>query len=197
MILLRSRHSRRPVLAGLAALAVLAGALFARDDFWRAPKVETPSFPYSGGFTFARIKFEPTRWGGGPFMWGLDLKWNHDYPDAERNFTRIVEEMTHIDVFTGGGNVLALTDPRLFEHPWAYLCEPGFWNPTEEELANLRLVPVQGRLPGHRRLLRRARLSRAVGELRAADGAASARLRVGSDDHRSPGLPVLFSSRGP
>ena len=141
---LRSGYRGRPVLAAVVVLAALAGALFARDDFWRAPEVETPSFPYSGGFTFARIKFEPTQWGGGPFMWGLDLKWNHDYPDAERNFTRIVDEMTHIDVFTGGGNVLELTDPRLFEHPWAYLCEAGFWNPTEEELANLRSYLFKG-----------------------------------------------------
>lgn len=141
---LRSGYRGRAILAAVVVLAALAGALFARDDFWRAPKVETPSFPYSGGFTFARIKFEPTRWGSGPFMWGLDLKWNHDYPDAERNFTRIVDEMTHIDVFTGGGNVIELTDPRLFEHPWAYLCEAGFWNPTEEELANLRSYLFKG-----------------------------------------------------
>ena len=64
--MIRFRSGRRGALAGLVVLVGLGGALFARDDFWRAPKVETPSFPYSGGFIFARIKFEPTQWGGGP-----------------------------------------------------------------------------------------------------------------------------------
>jgi len=142
----RSKRRTRCALAGVLALALLAGGLSARDENWRpaAPRVETQSFPYSGGFTFARIRFEPTIWGGGPFMWGLDLKWNHDYPFAEENFTRIVDEITDIEVQTEGGNVLELTDPRLFEHPWAYLCEPGFWNPTEEELENLRSYLFKG-----------------------------------------------------
>ena len=142
----RSKRRTFPALAGVLALALLAGGLSARDENWRpaAPEVETPSFPYSGGFTFARIRFEPTIWGGGPFMWGLDLKWNHDYPFAEENFSRIVDEITDIEVQTEGGNVLELTDPRLFEHPWAYLCEPGFWNPTEEELENLRSYLLKG-----------------------------------------------------
>ena len=28
-----------------------------------------------------------------------------------------------------GGNLIELTDPRLFEHPWAYMCEPGLLEP--------------------------------------------------------------------
>ena len=38
------------------------------------------NMPYNGRFTFARIRFKPSRWGPGNYMWGLDLKWNHDYP---------------------------------------------------------------------------------------------------------------------
>lgn len=52
------------------------------------------NFPYNGHFTFVRVKFEPTRWGRGPYQWGLDLKWNHDYPTAERNLMTILQHHT-------------------------------------------------------------------------------------------------------
>ena len=83
--------------------------------------------PYNGRFTFVRIRFQPSDWGPGRYMWGLDLKWNHDYPRAEAHFMKILQELTTLDPNLDGGNILALDDPELFKYPVAYLCEPGFW----------------------------------------------------------------------
>ena len=93
--------------------------------------------PYDGRFTFARIRYStPGELGG--FGRGWNSPWSHDYPRAERHFTRILSELSTLRVRTDAGNVLTLDDPDLFKFPVAYLCEPGFWAPSEAEVAGLR-----------------------------------------------------------
>jgi hypothetical protein len=113
--------------------------------FPEPPQVEYPDWGYDGRFTFARIKFTPTYWDfSNAYTWGIDLKWNHDYPEAEVNFMKILDDLTELGPRMEGGNILEIGDPRLFEHPWAYLCEPGFWNPTDEEVETLRGYVLKG-----------------------------------------------------
>jgi hypothetical protein len=126
----------------LAIVLCAVGALALADV--RSPEVPYENSDYNGHFTFARIRFEPSVWGPGPFYWGWDLKWNHDYPWAEENFMRIIEELTTIEPTLGGGNIVELDDPELFRYPLAYLCEPGFWEPTEVEVGNLRSYLLKG-----------------------------------------------------
>ena len=108
------------------------------------PQVQYENVPYNGKFTFVRIRFDPTRWGPGNYAWGLDLKWNHDYPRAEAHFTKILGELTTLDVNHPRGSILDLDDPELFKHPLAYLCEVGFWRPTDDEARNLRTYLLKG-----------------------------------------------------
>lgn len=121
----------RIVVLLLVAVALVASAQGFGNRGERAP---IENVPYDGRFTFARIRFEPI---GG---WGRDQKWDHDFPRAERNFTRILSELSTLEPYQGpsGGNVLALDDPELFKYPIAYLCEPGFWTPTDAEAEGLR-----------------------------------------------------------
>jgi hypothetical protein len=98
--------------------------------------------PYDGRFTFARLMFTPLT--GGNTSRGRDLKWDHDYPRAERNFMRILDEITTLDPYLDGGNVLAMDDPELFRYPVAYLSEPGYWSMTEAEEEGLRNYLLKG-----------------------------------------------------
>ncbi|MDQ3698062.1 MAG: DUF4159 domain-containing protein [Gemmatimonadota bacterium] len=98
--------------------------------------------PYDGRFTFVRIRFTPTSEGFGGRR--QDLKWDHDYPRAERNFTKIITEISTLNAITEASNILTLDDPDLFKFPVAYLCEPGFWDPTDEEAAALRAYLLKG-----------------------------------------------------
>jgi hypothetical protein len=100
--------------------------------------------PYNGRFTFLRLRFDPSYWGRGPYAWGLDLKWNHDYPRAESHFMKIIDELTTIHPNMDGGNILSMDDPELFQYPWAYLCEVGFWTLTDEEAEGLRTYLLKG-----------------------------------------------------
>ena len=77
--------------AATVLLVLLAGAGLVVGEPPSTPEVPYETYDYDGSFTFARIKFEPTAWGFGDYTWGLDLKWNHDYPQAEQNLMKILD----------------------------------------------------------------------------------------------------------
>ena len=100
--------------------------------FTRAQDHAQLNAPYDGLYHFVRV-----RYGGGEGAFGSRRRggsqWSHDYPRADRNFLQIIDETTFVPALTGGSNVLALDDPEIFKFPLAYIVEPGFWHPTDEE----------------------------------------------------------------
>jgi len=96
--------------------------------------------PYDGRYHFFRVRYTPGSRGFGGFgrRGGRgEPPWAHDYPRAERNFLRIVDETTFIGPLTDGSNILALDDPRIYQYPIAYIVEVGAWNPTDAEVEGL------------------------------------------------------------
>ena len=88
------------------------------------------------GFQFVRIRYEAEeegrfgrRRGGGP--------WSHDWPRAEEHLYMALKRTTAIYV-EEPPLVLTLSDDRIFEHPVLYLCEPGYWQMTDEEAERVR-----------------------------------------------------------
>ncbi len=105
--------------------------------------LESLNAPYDGKVHFVRIRYEPRTMGG---LFGSGFRrgrggrepmWAHDYPRGERNFMRILQEVTYADLLVDGSNILTLDDPRLFQYPIAYIVEVGAWEPTDEEAAAL------------------------------------------------------------
>jgi len=137
---------RRFVAAGAALAALAAAPLGAQRVGVPAPGEGVDAVhnvPYDGRFTFARIRFDPMR-GESDFFGRRDLKWDHDFPRAERNFMRILSELSTVRPYMDGGNVLRLDDQWLFKYPLVYMCEPGFWAPTDAEAAALRAYLQKG-----------------------------------------------------
>lgn len=102
-----------------------------------------PNPKYDGRFTFARIAYAVSfggRRGGG----GGDPPWHHDYPKAERNFTRLLTQLSSVKGRTTESVVLTLDDPELFRFPIAYMSEPGYWYPNEFEVKGLREYLTKG-----------------------------------------------------
>jgi hypothetical protein len=99
--------------------------------------------PYDGRLTFARVRFEPMGQGFGGRR-GRDRKWDHDTPRAELHLMKILDELTTLNPFLDGGNIYAFDDPELTKYPIAYLCEVGFWNPTETEAQGMRDYLAKG-----------------------------------------------------
>ena len=144
MTLIRPRAALGVAVA-LVALAIGATLISGLPLGWaqgrsRQDQSFAPNVEYDGRFTFARIRY--TVGGDGGFR--QDIKWAHDYPRGERHFTRILSELSTLRVRTQDSNILALDDPELFKYPVAYLCEAGYWRPSDEEVLGLRNYLLKG-----------------------------------------------------
>ena len=117
--------------------------------------LEVGQLAYDGRFTFARLRYTQGvaanelgsgrfgRRGGGL---GQGPPWSHDYPRAERNFMKILDEITTIGPYTGlaGGVILDIGSPDVMKFPVSYMAEAGYWTQTDEEAANLRAYLLKG-----------------------------------------------------
>ncbi len=68
--------------------------------------------------------------------------WQQDYPEAEEHFMANVTRLTRINA--GESVVLPLTDERLFEYPWLYATQTGYWELSDEEIDRLREYLLRG-----------------------------------------------------
>lgn len=67
-------------------------------------------------FTFVRIRYNSFE--------GERGKWRTDYPDSDLNMSFRLQQLTSLKV-NPDPIVLELTDPKLFDYPFVYFCEPG------------------------------------------------------------------------
>lgn len=127
------------MLVAAILLSLPAATAAQRRDFTSLENI--PKTPYDGRFTFVRIKYAVPAGGLG---FRGDVPWSHDYARAERHFTKILSELSTLRVRTDASNVLAFDDPDLFKFPVAYMCEPGYWVPSDAEVLGLRNYLLKG-----------------------------------------------------
>ncbi|HEV2198223.1 MAG TPA: DUF4159 domain-containing protein [Bryobacteraceae bacterium] len=68
--------------------------------------------------------------------------WIVDWPDADNHFTAGIQRLTRID--TGDPRHLKLTDDNLFDYPWIYATQTGWWGLSDAECARLREYLLRG-----------------------------------------------------
>lgn len=85
-------------------------------------------------FTFCRIQFS---------SYNQHYKWATDYPDADLNFSFRLQQLTSLHT-NPDGVILELTDPKLFDHPFIYMIEPGDIYFSEAEATALRSYLLNG-----------------------------------------------------
>ena len=68
--------------------------------------------------------------------------WQQDWPEAEQHFMQNVRRLTR--VHAGEPVTLALTDENLFDFPWLYATQTGYWDLSDEEVARLREYLLRG-----------------------------------------------------
>lgn len=137
---------RRTTLLTLLLLSSLTAPLAAQGGRRGGPAPVPGANPaYDGRYTFVRIRYEMGMDAGfGDFRRGRDVPWSHDYPRGERNFTKIVAELTTVRARTQESVVIALNDPELLKYPVAYMAEPGYWRPNDLEVAGLNAYLRKG-----------------------------------------------------
>jgi hypothetical protein len=90
-------------------------------------------------FHFIRIEYVDLP--GARRGWGRGW-WRQDWPAAEIHFAQGVQRLTRIDI--GEGLHLPLTDDRIFDFPWAYATQVGYWDLSDGETARLREYLLRG-----------------------------------------------------
>jgi hypothetical protein len=139
---------RRRAVTGVVAvlgLASLGAPLLGwAQGRYIAPESYSQNVPYDGRYTYARIRYAPPEFGGYGGGYRRDVKWDHDYPRSDRHFPKIIQEITTVNTRTEASNIFTLDDPELMKFPVAYLCEAGFWRPTDAEVSGMRNYLLKG-----------------------------------------------------
>ena len=134
---LRSGATARQGLVAATIVVLLVTAIpVVAGQFGRFFLPPPTAVEYDSQFAFTRIRYG-TRVGG-------NGGWEHDYPQADRNFAAILDYMTHMRVNLKGSNIFDLEDPRIFQNPVIYMSEPGGWTTDEAEAKNLRAYLLKG-----------------------------------------------------
>jgi hypothetical protein len=98
-------------------------------------------------FTFVRVEYDSVGGrrgrGGFGFGWGGGNRWATDFPDSDLNFSYRLQQLTSLKVNPDPIS-MRLTDPRLFDHPFIYIIEPGGLVFSDEEVAALRRYLLNG-----------------------------------------------------
>ena len=129
-------------MAGLVffvAAMVTTGSAAGQDDE-ETPRPEVREAP--GEFQFVRLAYSANRYGRGG-GWGRRQRWETDFPDAEEHFTRGVERLTRIDV-AEYDRILTPLDDNIFDYPWIYAVEVGYWYLNDDEAAHMRDYLLRG-----------------------------------------------------
>ena len=134
--------------AAAGALLLIAAAGWAQRGRFREPEDEGPAIPVRAAeFHFIRLEYTDlpqyhrgfgyaSRDGAGSGWWIVD------WPAADNHFTSGIERLTRID--TGDPRHLRLTDDRLFDYPWIYATQTGWWGLSDAEILRLREYLLRG-----------------------------------------------------
>ncbi|MCZ2148675.1 MAG: DUF4159 domain-containing protein [Bryobacterales bacterium] len=135
------------ILGALFLIAVAAFAQRGRFGFRAADEDDAPMPVRAAEFHFLRVEYtdlpEYHRGYGFSSRAGLGSGWwLVDWPAADNHFTAGIQRLTRIDA--GDPRHLRLTDDRLFDYPWIYATQTGWWGLTDAETARLREFLLRG-----------------------------------------------------
>jgi hypothetical protein len=134
-----------------AALAQFGGRGFnaSDDDRGGVPMWHNDKDFQRDVFTFVRVVYNEDGgygrggWDGGDFRGRRGLRrgwgggWRTDWPFSDNNFSFRLQQLTSLKV-NPHPVFMPLTDPKLFDHPFIYMIEPGNLYFTEAEVEALR-----------------------------------------------------------
>ena len=134
----------------LAALGLIAVAALAQRRGLRFGGFETesPEMPArEAEFHFLRVEYTDLP----QFQAGFGFRsrngrgrgwWMQDWPDADEHFSAGIERLTRVDI--GDPRHVSLLDDRLFDYPWIYATQTGYWDLSDAETAHLREYLLRG-----------------------------------------------------
>jgi hypothetical protein len=144
---------RRAFIVSVVLLAVVAGAFAWQKPFREYPGVEYYEFPLPHDYqektewVFARLMYPaiPT-WGyrGNPDWKHGAANWTIDYPRSDRHLAEVIRRLTRVQARSVEQPVDLDDGDDVFNYPWLYAVEVGFWDPTEQQAKKLREYLLRG-----------------------------------------------------
>jgi hypothetical protein len=130
---------------GLLLFAVAAFAQYGR--FHERESEEQLMPPREAEFHFVRVEYDDLPQFHRRFGWSSrggtgSGWWLVDWPEADNHFTRGMQRLTRVD--SGDPRHLRLTDDRLFDYPWIYATQTGWWDLSDAETLRLREYLLRG-----------------------------------------------------
>jgi Domain of unknown function (DUF4159) len=141
-------RARAKIAAAVLSLLLLSAAvlLSQRSNGGRNQNPQS-ELPAQGDFHFIRTEYSDRAQYGRGF--GFSSRggrgrgwWNVDWPEADEHFSIGVKRLTRIDV--GAPRTLAIADDSLYDHPWIYLTQAGYWSMPESDVPRLREYLLRG-----------------------------------------------------
>lgn len=135
----------RPARAVMIMILAVAGATVWAQALDGEPPRMTPFEVESlGEFQFARLAYSANQYGRGRGRgWGNRQMWQTDWPDAEHHFLKGVNRLTRIEA-AQQGHVLTALDEDIYDYPWIYAVEVGYWHLDNQEAARMRDYLLRG-----------------------------------------------------
>ncbi|MEK6409767.1 MAG: DUF4159 domain-containing protein [Acidobacteriota bacterium] len=97
----------------------------------------------SDKFKFARVKIAPMY--AGADLGDRGEHWSHDYPEAGLHFSKILSELSKLQVVLDEDEyIFSFDDPNLMKYPFAYMCEVGVMQLTDAEIQGMREYLLRG-----------------------------------------------------
>jgi hypothetical protein len=137
------------------AIAIAAASLALAQSFGggrfpeRDGESEDDQLPPARAAEFHFIRLEYTDLPQYHRRWGRSSRdgmgsgwWIVDWPAADNHFTSGVSRLTRIDA--GDPRHLRLTDEHLFDYPWIYATQTGWWGLSDVECLRLREYLLRG-----------------------------------------------------
>lgn len=127
----------------VAAVTLSVCTAWLAEAFLEKASARDPKVEYDGRVAFTRLQYgSQSLLSTGRFR--REPTWAHDFPRADFHFLKILNELTFVRTVVDAGNILTLDDPDLGMFPIVYMSEPGFWQPSEADVENLRAFLHKG-----------------------------------------------------
>lgn len=134
---------------GLIALVLSAVAFAQRGRFSRSTGDDDarPSFPDKAEFHFVRLEYTDLPqyhryWTSSARGMRGQGWWLVDWPEADDHFSMGVQRLTRVNI--GKPEHFRLTDDRIFDYPWIYATQAGWWGLSDIETKRLREYLLRG-----------------------------------------------------
>src|SRR5262249_21243056 len=132
----------RTYLIAAAAAFLLIGGLYAyQKPFRQYPAIEYYDFPLPHDYQ------DKSEWGFGRLMYRAVvtyLVWTMDSPGSDRHFAAAVRRLTRIQARSVEQPISLDDGDDVYNWPWLYGVEVGYWRLTDEECRKLRDYLLRG-----------------------------------------------------